>query len=93
MNVVISARPWIFSVKKKAKMENTQVSQAGIANAMVDKASCAAAVFSQLGQEHVDRIVRAVYEARFNNRVRLAKIKNSKLKIVTDTIYLRRTFA
>ena len=34
----------------------------------------AAGVFSQFTQEHVDRIVRAVCEAAFSNRVRLAKM-------------------
>lgn len=34
----------------------------------------AGAIFGQLDQEHTDRIVRAVYQAGFNNRVRLAKM-------------------
>jgi len=38
------------------------------------KASTAAAIFSQLDQEHTDRIVRAVFKAGFNNRVKLAKM-------------------
>ena len=41
---------------------------------MMEKATYAAAVFSQLSQEHTDRIVRAVYEAAFANRVKLAKL-------------------
>ncbi|MDP8298544.1 MAG: aldehyde dehydrogenase family protein [Candidatus Tantalella remota] len=41
---------------------------------MMEKATTAAAVFSQLTQEHTDRIVRAVYEAAFDNRVKLAKL-------------------
>ena len=38
------------------------------------KASASAAVFSELDQDHTDRIVHAVFEAGFKNRVRLAKI-------------------
>ena len=38
------------------------------------KASEAAAVFTQLDQEHIDRIVRAVFEAGLSNRVKLAKM-------------------
>ena len=38
------------------------------------KAKESAAIFSQLSQEHVDRIVKAVYEAGFKNRVKLAKM-------------------
>ncbi|MCK4357160.1 MAG: aldehyde dehydrogenase family protein [Candidatus Cloacimonetes bacterium] len=41
---------------------------------VMEKAAQAAAIFSQLDQEHTDRIVRAVYEAGFNNRVKLAKM-------------------
>ena len=41
---------------------------------IMEKAVSAAAIFSQLSQEHTDRIVRAVYEAGFNNRVKLAKL-------------------
>jgi acyl-CoA reductase-like NAD-dependent aldehyde dehydrogenase len=41
---------------------------------VMDNARFAAAIFSQLDQEHTDRIVRAVYEAAFNARVRLAKM-------------------
>ncbi len=44
------------------------------ADEMMGKASMAAAIFSQLDQKHTDRIVRAVYQAGFNNRVRLAKM-------------------
>ncbi|MFH0801840.1 MAG: aldehyde dehydrogenase family protein [bacterium] len=43
-------------------------------NEIILKASRAAAIFTQLDQAQVDRIVRAVYEAGFNNRVRLAKM-------------------
>lgn len=42
-------------------------------NQVMDKAAYAAAIFSQLDQEQVDRIVRAVYEAGFKNRIQLAK--------------------
>ena len=41
---------------------------------MMQKATAAAAVFSQLSQEHTDRIVKAAYEAAFDNRVKLAKL-------------------
>ncbi len=42
------------------------------------KARQAAAIFSQLDQEHTDRIVRAVYEAAFRNRVKLAKLAHQE---------------
>lgn len=38
------------------------------------KAKTAAAIFSQYTQEQVDRIVKAVYEEGFNNRVKLAQM-------------------
>lgn len=38
------------------------------------RASAAAAVFSQFTQDQTDRVVKAVYEAAFRNRVRLAKL-------------------
>ncbi len=41
---------------------------------VMDRAAMAAAVFSQLDQEQTDRIVRAVYEAAFDQRVRLARM-------------------
>jgi acetaldehyde dehydrogenase/alcohol dehydrogenase len=41
---------------------------------IMEKAKCAAGIFGQLDQEHTDRIVRAVYEAAFKDRVRLAKL-------------------
>jgi len=47
-------------------------------NKMMEKAKAAAAVFSQLTQEHTDRIVRAVYEAAFNNRISLAKLAHEE---------------
>ena len=45
---------------------------------IINRASCASAIFSQLSQEHVDRIVRAVYEAAFNNRIKLAKMAHEE---------------
>ena len=50
-------------------------------NDMLQRALRAAAVFNQLDQEHTDRIVRAVYEAGFNARVRLAKLAYEETKI------------
>ena len=47
-------------------------------DAIVQRALRAGAVFSQLDQEHTDRIVRAVYEAGFNARVRLAKLAHEE---------------
>ncbi|MBN2355221.1 aldehyde dehydrogenase family protein, partial [candidate division KSB1 bacterium] len=41
---------------------------------IMKNASMAAGVFSQLDQAHTDWIVRAVYEAGFNQRIRLAKM-------------------
>ena len=41
---------------------------------VVQRANQAAAVFTQLDQEQTDAIVRAVYEAVFDERVRLAKL-------------------
>lgn len=41
-------------------------------------ASAATAVFSQYSQEHTDRVVRAVYEAAFRNRVVLAKLAHEE---------------
>ena len=39
-----------------------------------ERASAAAAVFSQFTQEQTDRVVKAVFEAAFANRVKLAKL-------------------
>ncbi len=39
-----------------------------------DRARAAAAVYSQFTQEQTDRVVRAVYEAAFRDRVRLARL-------------------
>ena len=41
-------------------------------------ANAAAAVFSQFTQEQTDRVVRAVYEAAFRDRVRLAKLAHEE---------------
>ncbi len=43
-------------------------------NEVLEKSKQAAAIFSQSDQKHTDRIVRAVYQAALNNRVRLAKM-------------------
>ena len=48
---------------------------------LLQRALRAAAVFNQLDQAHTDRIVRAVYEAGFNARVRLAKLAYEETKI------------
>ena len=44
------------------------------ADELLSKARDAAAIFSQISQEHTDRIVKAAFEAAFKNRVRLAKM-------------------
>jgi acetaldehyde dehydrogenase/alcohol dehydrogenase len=41
-------------------------------------ANAASAVFSQFSQEQTDRVVRAVYEAAFRDRVRLAKLAHEE---------------
>ncbi len=43
-------------------------------NEILEKSVRASAVFSQLDQEHTDRITRAVYKAAMDNRVKLAKM-------------------
>ncbi len=43
-------------------------------NEFLGNAKLASAVFAELDQEHTDRIVKAVYQAAFNNRVKLAKM-------------------
>lgn len=55
---------------------------------IMDNAVNAAAIFSQLNQEHTDRIVKAVYEAGFNNRVRLAKmaVEETKMGVEKDKV-------
>lgn len=44
------------------------------ADRLLTNAREAAAIFSQISQEHTDRIVKAVFEAAFKNRVRLAQM-------------------
>ncbi|MBC8314796.1 MAG: aldehyde dehydrogenase family protein [Bacteroidales bacterium] len=60
---------------------------------IIEKATFAAAIFNQYDQEQTDRIVRAVYKAGLNNRVRLAKMAaeesqmgNWKDKVVKNAI-------
>jgi len=48
---------------------------------IMDNAVKAGAIFSQLDQEHTDRIVKAVYKAGFNNRVKLAKMAVEETKM------------
>jgi acetaldehyde dehydrogenase/alcohol dehydrogenase len=43
-----------------------------------ERASAAAAVFSQFTQEQTDRVVKAVFEAAFANRVKLAKLAHEE---------------
>ncbi|MBM3858881.1 MAG: aldehyde dehydrogenase family protein [Verrucomicrobia bacterium] len=50
-------------------------------DALLDNATRAAAVFSEFDQQQVDRIVHAVYEAGFNNRIRLAKLAHEETGI------------
>jgi len=47
----------------------------------MEKATLAAAVYSTLDQAYTDRIVRAVYEAGFNARVKLAKMAHEETGI------------
>ena len=51
------------------------------ADTLLKKAKSVAAVFSQLGQEHTDRIVKAVFEAGLKNRIKLAKMAESETGI------------
>ncbi|MHC1738612.1 MAG: aldehyde dehydrogenase family protein [Ignavibacteriaceae bacterium] len=55
---------------------------------IMENAVTAAAIFSQLDQEHTDRIVKAVYTAGFNNRVRLARmaIDETKMGVFEDKV-------
>lgn len=64
-------------MKKTAAIDTNNTSSVDIDNIM-EKASFAAAIFSQLSQEHTDRIVKAVYEAGFKNRIRLAKMAHDE---------------
>ena len=59
-------------------MEKTNVVDTDYVSTIMDKATRASGVFTQLSQEHTDRIVRAVYEAGFNNRVKLAKLAHEE---------------
>ncbi|MDD5630137.1 MAG: aldehyde dehydrogenase family protein [Elusimicrobia bacterium] len=49
--------------------------------ALMRKAAAAAAVFGELDQAHTDRIVRAVFEAGYGQRVRLAKMAEEETGI------------
>ena len=55
-------------------MPATAVDIASVVEEYTCLATAAAAVFSQYDQEHTDRIVHAVYEAAFRDRVRLARL-------------------
>ena len=57
-------------------------------NTVVAKAKTAAAIFGQLSQEHVDKIVYEVCKAGFNNRVQLAKlaIEETQLGVFEDKV-------
>ena len=59
-------------------MDKTTAVSTDYVNDIIEKATHAAAVFTQLDQKHTDRIVRAVYEAGFNSRVRLAKMAHEE---------------
>ena len=48
---------------------------------IMQNATLASAEFSQLNQEQTDKIVRAVTEAAFSNRVKLAKMANEETGI------------
>ncbi|MFC1770843.1 aldehyde dehydrogenase family protein [Candidatus Margulisiibacteriota bacterium] len=50
-------------------------------NEIMEKATFSSAIFNQLDQKHVDRIVKAVYEAGFNARIKLAKMAAEETKI------------
>jgi len=55
---------------------------------IMDNAIKAGAIFSQLDQEQTDRIVKAVYTAGFNNRVKLARmaVDETKMGIFEDKV-------
>ncbi|MFC1590102.1 aldehyde dehydrogenase family protein [Candidatus Omnitrophota bacterium] len=62
-------------------MDKTNVMDAGKdVNAIMEKAIYAAAVFCQLDQKQTDRIARAVFEAGFNARIKLAKLAHEETK-------------
>ncbi len=67
-------------MKETAVADTSNAGGIDIENIM-EKASFAAAIFSQLSQEHTDRIVRAVYEAGFKNRIKLAKMAHEETKL------------
>lgn len=50
-------------------------------NEIMGNATMAAAEYSQLSQEQTDKIVKSVFEAAFNNRVRLAKMAQEETGI------------
>ncbi len=64
------------------------MSQTTNINAVVSKAKAAAAIFSQLSQEQVDKIVFEVCKAGFDNRVKLAKlaVEETQLGICEDKV-------
>ncbi|MDD5495646.1 MAG: aldehyde dehydrogenase family protein, partial [Candidatus Omnitrophica bacterium] len=59
-------------------MDKTNTANLQDVNEIMGKASCAAGIFSQFDQKKTDRIVKAVYEVGFNNRVRLAKMAHEE---------------
>ncbi len=65
---------------KPAVIDKSSTSVIDIESIM-EKASFASAIFSQLSQEHTDRIVKAVYEAGFKNRIKLAKMAHEETKL------------
>ena len=65
----------------KAVVQEINSSKAVDIDSIMEKASFAAAIFSQLSQEHTDRIVKAVCEAGFKNRIRLAKLAHDETGI------------
>ncbi len=62
-------------------MNNINPSDLSAVDQIMEKAVCAAGIFGQLDQAHTDRIVRAVYEAGFNNRIKLAKMAHEETGI------------
>lgn len=59
-------------------METSSDQWAMIAGEYFQRANAAAAVYSQFDQEQTDRVVEAVYQAAFNQRVRLAKMAHTE---------------
>jgi acetaldehyde dehydrogenase / alcohol dehydrogenase len=62
----------------KTLVEETNPQAVAEVNSLIEKASFAAAIFSQLNQKHTDRIVKAVYESGFKNRIKLAKMAHEE---------------